>query len=126
MLAVSDGTRAIEFYKEAFGAVEQWRIDAGGTVVAGLTIDGAEFFLADESPDNGTRTPASVGATSVRIELFVDDPELVLAKAVAAGAVEANPLAEHSHTTTDGGRFRMRQGRVVDPFGHQWLVGKFL
>lgn len=126
MLAVPDGARAVDFYKEAFGAVERWRIDAGGTVVAGLSVDGAEFFLAQASPPHGTHSPESVGGTTVRIELFVDDPEAVLARAVSAGAEERNPVTEHSHRTTDGGTFRMLQGMAVDPFGHCWLIGKLL
>lgn len=77
MLAVSDGNTAIEFYKAAFGATLLWHLDAGGHVVAGLSINGAKFFLAHESPPHGTRGPASVGFTTVRIELFVDDPVAV-------------------------------------------------
>ncbi len=126
MLAVSDGARAVEFYKGAFGAVERWRIDAGGSVVAGLSVDGAEFFLAAASPPHGTHSPESVAGTTVRIELFVDDPEAALARAVAAGAVERNPVTEHSQRTTAGGTLRMIQGMVIDPFGHYWLIGKFL
>jgi PhnB protein len=71
MLAVGDGNAAIEFYKAAFGATLLWCLDGG---VAGLSIDGANFFLAEESPPHGTRGPASAGFTTVRIELFVDDP----------------------------------------------------
>jgi len=126
MLAVRDGERAIEFYKAALGAVELWRIDAGGSVVAGLSVDGAEFFLADESPPHGTRSPASVDGTTVRIELFVDDPEAVLARAVAAGATVLSPITEHAHATVDHSSFRMLQGAFRDPFGHMWLVGRFL
>ncbi len=126
MLAVSDGGRAVDFYRAAFGAVERWRIDAGGAVIAGLSVDGAEFFLAQASPPHGTHSPDSVGGTTVRIEVFVDDPETVLARAVDAGATERNPVTEHAHPTTAGGSFRMLQGMVVDPFGHIWLIGKFL
>lgn len=125
MLAVSDGAAAIEFYKSAFGAVEQWRIDAGGSVVAGLTVDGAEFFLADENPPK-TMGPDTAGSTTVRIELFVDDPEAALARAVAAGATDATAVTGHSHTTVTGSIFRMLQGGVKDPFGHIWLIGTFL
>lgn len=125
MLAVSHAANAVEFYKEAFGAVERWRIDGGGTIVAGMSIDDAEFFLASESPPR-TRSPDGLGSTSVRIELFTDDPEAVLARAVAAGATEGSPIVEHSHDTVDGSTFRMLQGGVVDPFGHVWLIGKFL
>lgn len=126
MLAVTDGARAIDFYKSAFGAVERWRLDAGGSVVAGLSVDGAELFLAEASPPHGTHSPESVGGTTVRIELFVDDPEAAFERAVAAGAIERSPLTEHSHVTTVGSTFRMLQGMVIDPFGHYWLIGKFL
>ena len=126
MLAVSDGARAVEFYRSAFGALELWRIDAGGAVIAGLAVDGSEFFLAQAAPSHGTHSPASVGGTTVRIELFVDDPAAVQAQAVAAGAQERYPVSEHSHATVDGGSVSLLQGMIVDPFGHYWLIGRFL
>jgi uncharacterized glyoxalase superfamily protein PhnB len=95
-------------------------------VIAGLSVDDAEFFLAQASPPHGTHSPESVRGTTVRIELFVDDPQAALARAVAAGAEERSPVTEHSHSTTTGGTFRMLQGMVVDPFGHYWLIGKVL
>jgi PhnB protein len=127
MLAVSDGAAAIEFYKDAFAATLLWHLDGGGHVVAGLEIDGAQFFLAHESPPHGTRGPASVGFTTVRIELFVEDPIAVHKQALAAGATEHSPVREHTHATIGPRPIkRMLQGAVVDPFGHMWLVGKFL
>ena len=127
MLAVSDGHAAIAFYKAAFGATVLWHLDAGGHVVAGLSIDGAHFFLAHESPPHGTRSPASAGCTTVRIELFVNDPIAVHERAVAAGATEHSPVREHSHRTTGPHPIaRMLQGAVTDPFGHMWLIGRFL
>src|SRR6478735_2533533 len=96
MLAVSDGNAAIDFYKAAFGATLLWHLD-GGHVVAGLSIDGAPFFLASESPPHGTRSPDSAGFTTVRIELFVDDPIAVHKRAVAAGASNHSPVLEHEH-----------------------------
>ncbi len=124
MLAVGDGNAAIEFYKAAFGATLLWCLDGG---VAGLSIDGANFFLAQESPPHGTRGPASAGFTTVRIELFVDDPIAVHRHALAAGAIERDPIREHTHTTTGPHPIkRMLQGALVDPFGHMWLVGKVL
>ena len=124
MLAVGDGNAAIEFYKAAFGATLQWHLDGA---VAGMSIDGANFFLAQESPPHGTRSPASAGFTTVRIELFVDDPIAVLRRAVAAGAIERNPVREHTHATAGPHPIkRMLQGALVDPFRHMWLVGKFL
>jgi len=125
MLAVSDGNAAIAFYQAAFGATLLWHLDGGH--VAGLAIDEAEFFLAHESPPHGTRSPASAGFTTVRIELFVDDPVAVHARAVAAGAIDHSPVKEHTHTTVGPRPIeRMLQGAVVDPFGHLWLVGRIL
>jgi PhnB protein len=77
MLAVNDGNAAINFYKAAFGAELFWHLEGNGEVVAGLSIDGARFFLAHESPSHGTRAPSSAGFTTVSIELFVDDPVAV-------------------------------------------------
>jgi uncharacterized glyoxalase superfamily protein PhnB len=89
-LAVSDGNAAIAFYKAAFGAALLWHLD-GEHVVAGLSINGAKFFLASESPPHGTHSPSSAGFTTVRIELFVDDPIAVQRQAIAAGAVREKP-----------------------------------
>jgi len=126
MLAVSDPAAAIEFYKRAFGAVERWRI-GDPAHVAGLSIDGAEFFVAQESPPQGTRSPDGVEHTTVRIELFADDPAAMLARAVEAGAREASAVQERRHETIgETANLRMLQGSVVDPFGHLWLIGKFL
>ena len=127
MLAVSDGNAAIEFYKTAFGAALLWHLNGGGHIVAGLSIDGAQFFLAHESPPHGTRGPDSAGFTTVRIELFVDDPVAVHRRALAAGATEHSPVSEHAHATAGPQPIeRMLQGAVLDPFGHLWLIGKIL
>jgi len=124
MLAVGDGSAAIEFYKAAFGATVLWHLGEGH-IVAGLEIDGAQFFLATESPEYGTRGPASAGYTTVRIELFVDDPVAVHAQAVAAGATERSPVQEYDYPTVGPQPIgKMLQGSVLDPFGHMWLVGK--
>ena|SRR5882724_490164 len=126
MLTVVDGNAAIKFYKAAFGATVLWSL-GDDHVVAGLSINGAEFFLATESPPHGTRAPASAGFTTVRIELFLDDPVAMHKQALAAGAFEHSPVLEHTHETI-GPRpiTRMLQGAVIDPFGHLWLIGKFL
>jgi PhnB protein len=127
MLAVSDGNAAIEFYKAAFGAKLLWHLDGRGHVVAGLSIDGAKFFLAHESPPHGTRGPASAGFTTVRIELFVDDPVALHKQALAAGATEHSLVQEHDHATAGLEPIRrMLQGTVVGPFGPMWLIGKIL
>jgi len=127
MLAVRGGSAAIEFYKTAFGATLLWQVGTNDHVVAGLAIQGSQFFLADESPEYGQRGPAAAGFTTVRIELFVDDPVAVHRQALAAGAVERSPVIEHEHSV--GGSepaMRMLQGALMDPFGHIWLIGKFL
>jgi uncharacterized glyoxalase superfamily protein PhnB len=127
MLAVSDGSAAIKFYQAAFGTELLWHLGDGADVVAGLAIGGAKFFLAHESPEYGTRGPASAGFTTVRIELFVDDPLAVHRQAVTAGAVDHSPVEEHTHETDGPSPIkRMLQGAVVDPFGHLWLIGKIL
>jgi PhnB protein len=126
MLAVSDGNAAIEFYKAAFGATVLWQL-GNGHVVAGLEVDGAPFFLAHESPPHGTRAPDSAEFTTVRIELFVDDPVSMHRRAIAAGASDHSPVREHEHATVGPRPIRrMLQGAIVDPFGHIWLIGKFL
>ena len=109
MLAVSDGKKAIAFYRAAFGAEVLWQIEHDGQVVAGLEIDGAKFFLAHESPDYGTRGPASVGFTTVRIELFVDDPVAVYKQALAAGATDRDRVKEYDYEMTGPKRSEERR-----------------
>ena len=126
MLAVSDGNAAVAFYKAAFGAKLLWQL-GDEHVVAGLSIDGANFFLADESPSHGTQGPKSVGFTTVRIELFVNDPFKVYAQALSVGATELNPVQMHEYDTSGPQPIKkMLQGALLDPFGHMWLIGKFV
>jgi PhnB protein len=103
---------AVRFYERAFGAsvVEQF-----GPVVV-LEIGGRSLGLAPEAPELGTPSPETVGATTVRISLNVDDPDGTAEQAVAAGATVMFPVEDQP--------YGMRQGRVVDPFGHHWLIGK--
>ena len=127
MLAVTDGSAAIEFHQAVFGAELLWKLGEGADIVAGLSIDGAPCFLAYNAPEYGTRGPSSVGFTTVRIELFVDDPVEVQQKAITAGAIEHSPIEEHEYPTRGPKPVRrMLQGAIVDPFGHIWLIGKFL
>jgi PhnB protein len=127
MLAVNDAQAAVEFYKKAFGADVDWTVGDSGHMVAGLAIEGVRFFLATESPEFGTKGPLAVGFTTVRIELFVDDPLVVQSNAVAAGATQRSEVKEHKYPVVGPKPIgRMLQGAVVDPFGHMWLIGKFL
>jgi PhnB protein len=118
MLSVRNGARAVEFYKTAFGANEGYRVeDPGGSVVSRLSIDGAEFWVSDESPEHGNFSPESLGGGSVRMILTVPDPDAVFARALAAGAREISAVEE---------AYGWRVGRVVDPFGHHWEIGRQL
>src|SRR6266542_2607343 len=95
MLSVRNGARAVEFYKSAFGAIEVYRVeDPSGSVVARLSVEGAEFWLSDESPEHGNLSPESLGAASARVILTVPDPDGMFAKALAAGAREVAPVEE--------------------------------
>jgi PhnB protein len=111
-LSVSDGDRALAYYQAAFGAVERYRLvdDAGRALVARLSVDEADIWIQAD-PD---ATP-SEGAGAIRMILTVDDPETVFRQALLAGATEISPIVE------DHG---WRTGRLVDPFGYQWEVGK--
>lgn len=93
MLSVRNGAGAVEFYKSAFGAVEVFRIESpDGAVVSRLSIDGAEFWVSDESPEHGNFSPESLNGSTVRMILTVSDPDALFAKAVAAGAREIVPV----------------------------------
>jgi PhnB protein len=114
-LCVRGGARAVEFYKAAFGAVELFRMGDGDNVVARLSIEAAEFWLSDESPEHHNYSPESLGGITIRIILTVPDPDAVFARAVKAGAKEVYPVTEEHE---------WRIGRVVDPFGHHWEIGR--
>jgi PhnB protein len=116
MLSVRNGAGAVEFYSAAFGAIEVYRVeDPDGSVVSRLSVEGAEFWLADESPEHGNFSPETLGGGSVRMILTVTDPDATFANAIAAGAREVYAVAE-SHG--------WRLGRLVDPFGHHWEIGR--
>jgi PhnB protein len=114
MLAVPDATAAARWYAQAIGATEMWNL--GGVV--GLTVAGAPLFLG-EPENNGWDTPTALGARTVRIEVFVDDPDGFVNRAVAAGADGSiDPVRDHEAPWGVH-----RQGGFIDPFGHLWLVG---
>ena len=114
-LCVRGGARAVEFYKAAFGAVELFRMGDGESVVARLSVEGAEFWLSDESPEHHNYSPESLGGITIRIILTVADPDAVFARAIKAGAKEVYPVTDEHD---------WRLGRVVDPFGHHWEIGR--
>ena len=117
-LAVRRGRSAVEFYKEAFGAEEIYRV--GGTedhepVVSQLAIGETSFWVSDESPEHGNFSPETLGGRTVRVLLEVDDPRAVVERAVALGGTLLAPVT-HSHGWL--------LGRLEDPFGHHWEIGR--
>ncbi len=117
MLSVRNGMQAIEFYKTAFGAVELFRVDDGnGSVVAQMAIDDCQFWLADESPAHFNFSPATLGGGSVRMVLTVGDPDGVFHRAITAGASVIRDVEDQP--------YGWRVGRIEDPFGHHWEIGK--
>lgn len=117
MLSVRSGARAVDFYKTAFGATQLFRIEApDGAVVAQLGVGESTFWVADESPEHLNFSPESLGGGTVRMVLVVSDPDRSFAKAVNAGAKVVSPVTDQP--------YGWRVGRVVDPFGHHWEIGK--
>lgn len=117
-LHVRDAAKAIEFYKEVFGATEKFRLNEPGTGRVGhaeLEFGGATLMLADEFPECDLHGPQTVGQTTVTIHLHVDDADALIARAAAAGArIEREPKDEF---------YGERSGVVRDPFGHRWNIG---
>jgi PhnB protein len=114
-LSVSNAAEAVDYYKAAFSAIELYRLedDDGKLTVAQLSIKGADFWI-QEDPDS---SPESVVRGSVRMILTVKDPDSVFDQALAAGAAEVAPVSEG---------YGWRIGRIVDPYGHHWEIGKQL
>jgi PhnB protein len=115
MLIVPDADAATTWYKTALGATELWNL--GGVV--GLEIAGAPFFLHEVNPHNPAETsPGHAGVTSCRVEMFTDDPDHIIERAVAAGATAGSGIEDHRAPWGTH-----RQGGFTDPFGHTWSVG---
>jgi PhnB protein len=117
MLSVRRGSQAVDFYKAAFGATEIFRIESpDGAVVARLAVGASDFWVSDESPEHQNFSPESLGGATTRMVLTVDDPDAVYAQAVSTGAAEVAPVEDQP--------YEWRVGRVLDPFGHHWEIGK--
>lgn len=114
MLAVPDAPAAAEWYKRALGAKELWNL---GSVI-GMEVEGAPFFLG-EPANNGWESPRKIGTTTLRVELFCDNPDVMIARALEAGATGSlEDLKDHQAPWGIH-----RQGGFIDPFGHIWFVG---
>jgi PhnB protein len=117
LLNVRRAAEAIEFYTRAFGAATLSRIDGeDGSVVAHLSIGKGDFWVADESTAHQNFSPETLGGSSMRMVLVVDDPHAAFDRAVAAGASSISPVRDEP--------YGWRIGRIADPFGHHWEIGK--
>ena len=115
-LSVQNGWKAVAFYKSAFGAVEVYRLDVpGGGLVARLSVDGAEFWLSGESSGDDNLSSESPAEGSIRMILTVSNPDALFIQALEAGASEIFPVGEE---------YGWRLGRLADPFGHHWEIGR--
>jgi PhnB protein len=115
-LIVQGGRRAIDFYKQAFGATELMRLDAPGGLIghAEIKIGDSIVMLADENPDWGAKSPAGYGGSPVHLMIYVQDCDSVFKQALNAGATETRPLKDEFYGD--------RAGSLKDPFGHQWTI----
>ncbi|HEV8081778.1 MAG TPA: VOC family protein [Chitinophagaceae bacterium] len=115
-LAISHGTMDLEFYKNAFDAIETKHItnDDGSIHVSEMFIDGAMFHFHEEAYDGSTFSPGKYNGVTTTIGLMVADVDSVMARALAAGATETSPAKSYD--------YGYRQGEVMDPLGHRWLI----
>ncbi len=115
MLSVRNGPKAVEFYIAAFGAETIFRLDNEGSVVARLHVEGAEFWVADESPEHFNFSPETLGGGTVRMVMIVADPDAMFERALRAGAKAVVAMRNE---------YGWRLGRVLDPYGHHWEIGR--
>lgn len=117
-LTVHDGAAAIDWYVDALGAVEQFRVvgDDGLLGHAELLFGDARVMLSDEYPDLGVTSPRTIGGTSVALHVSVDDADATYARAVEAGATGLREPEDQPHGA--------RHGTILDPFGHRWIISQ--
>jgi PhnB protein len=114
-LWVSSPRRALAFYEAAFGASVVHQVGNADDIVAQLVVGEAAFWIASPASSMNRLDPIEIGGATGRMLLVVDEPDEIHQRAVAAGATEASPVVdEHG----------WRVGRVVDPFGHEWEIGR--
>ena len=116
-LIVQDGAAAIDFYVQAFGAVELFRLPGpdGKLGHAEIKIGDSHVMLADECPQMGAQSPATLGGAGVSLMLYVEDVDSQFATALAAGATEVRAVQNQFYGD--------RSGTLKDPFGHTWTLG---
>ncbi|MCL4105633.1 UNVERIFIED_CONTAM: hypothetical protein GTU68_023700 [Idotea baltica] len=115
-IAVIDAPAAIDFYQRAFGATERYRLvdSASGKIGhAELVINDHLLMLSEEMPE-WNKSPETMGGTTVKFSLIVDNADEAFAKAIEAGATELMPLTDQF--------YGFRCGNVRDPYGHEWMI----
>lgn len=119
MLTVNDAATLVDFYKKAFGATELSRQSTpSGQLIVEMSVGGERFYAVDENRAALNVSPATLGGTTARMSLIVPDPDALMERAIAAGGKVVFPIADQP--------YGMRQGRIADPSGHHWLIGKWL
>jgi PhnB protein len=115
-LIVRDGARAIQFYKQAFGATELFRMEGPNNTIghAEIKIGNSPLMLSDENPAWGGKSPEAFGGTPVHLMIYVEDVDTVFKRALAAGGKETKALQDQFYGD--------RSGTLTDPFGHSWTV----
>ncbi len=117
VLTVRGASNAVDFYKRAFDAEEIYRNSyPDGRIVAEMAVGTARFRVADEAPEASNLSPQALNGTTVRLNLLVADPDGLARRAIEHGALEVAPVADQP--------YGLRQGRLADPFGHHWLIGR--
>jgi PhnB protein len=114
-LWIERAAAAVAWYQAAFGATVQHLVGAGDDIVAQLAIGQAGFWVSGGGADGPRFSPLAIGGATGRVLLVTDDPDAMFGRAVAAGARPTGAMAdEHG----------WRLGRIVDPFGHEWEIGR--
>jgi PhnB protein len=114
-LWVDRASAAVTFYEAAFDARVLHIVGEGDDIVAQLAVGQAAFWVAAADPSRHRMSPGAINGTTSRTLLVVDEPDRVLEQAVQAGATETAPVSEEHG---------WRLGRIVDPFGHEWEIGR--
>ncbi len=114
-LWIDHAPAAVAFYEAAFGALTLHLVGEGDDIVAQLAVGDACFWVAAASPGIGRFSPAAIGGTTSRTLLVTEDPDELFARATSAGASGTSPMGEEHG---------WRVGRVIDPYGHEWEIGK--
>jgi PhnB protein len=115
-LSIKGAAAALDFYKQAFGAIELMRMPApdGGVAHAEIKIGDSVIMLADEFPEMGHHSPQTLGGSGVSLMVYVEQVDAVFKQAIAAGAKETQPLKNQFYGD--------RSGSLQDPFGHRWTI----